>query len=88
MSDQYNTPVLNTTVSVGEWIVTYILMAIPLVNFIMLIVWAFGSDAAPSKKNWAKAMLILMVIGIVLTIIIYAIIFATMGASGIFDSYY
>ena len=57
------------TVSVGEWIVTFILMIIPIVNIIMLLVWAFSSGTTLSKKNWAKAELILILISIVLGVI-------------------
>jgi len=36
----------------------------------MLLVWAFGGGAPESKSNWAKASLIWMVIGIVLTVML------------------
>jgi len=45
-------------VTIGDWIITYLLMCIPLINFILLFVWAFDSNTKPSKKNWAKASLI------------------------------
>ena len=45
-------------VSVGEWIVTFLITAIPLVGIILLFVWAFGSNTHPGKANWAKAILI------------------------------
>ncbi len=48
----------NRPVSVGDWMLTYLLMCIPLVNIIMLLVWAFGGGAPESKSNWAKASLI------------------------------
>lgn len=70
------------TVSVGNWFVTLLLMAIPLVNLIMLFVWAFGGGANPSKANWAKASLIWMLIGIALTVIFwstFAALFVGMG---------
>ena len=60
--------------SVGEWIVTLIITAIPLVGFVMLFVWAFGSNTNPNKANWAKAALVLFAIGIVLSIL-FSIIF-------------
>lgn len=63
--------------TVGDWMLTIFLMCIPCVGLIMLFVWAFGSDANKSKSNWAKAQLIWCAIGIVLSIIISAI----MGAS-------
>ncbi len=63
-------------VTLGDWIVTYLIMSIPLVGFIMLFVWAFGSNTPASKANWAKAALILMLI----SIIIYIVIFVAFGA--------
>ena len=50
-----------TDVSVGNWLLTFVLMSIPLVNIIMLFVWALGSGPV-SKQNWAKAVLIMTVI--------------------------
>lgn len=61
--------------TVGAWIGTLILTAIPVVGFICLIVWAFsGSPEKRSRKNWAIAQLILMLIVALLTtalIVIY-----------------
>lgn len=59
----------NRPVSVGDWMLTYILLSIPLINIIMLFVWAFGSSPE-SKANWAKATLLWMVIGGVLVAIL------------------
>ena len=53
-SQQYN------PISVGEWIITTIILAIPIVGFIMLFVWGFGNNTQPSKANWAKATLIMI----------------------------
>lgn len=58
--------------SVGEYIVTFILFGIPIVNIILLLVWGFGSGVNPNKKNLAKAMLIMLVIMIALWIIVGA----------------
>ncbi len=55
--------------SVGNWMITLLLTFIPLVNIIMLLVWAFGSGTHPSKANWAKAMLLWFVIFIGLSIL-------------------
>ena len=41
--------------SVKQWLGTLFLMCIPLVGFIMLLVWAFGSNSHGVKKVWAKA---------------------------------
>jgi len=55
-----------SVVSMGEWLITMLIMIIPVVNFIMLFVWAFGSNTQESKANWAKAQLVWLVIGIIL----------------------
>ena len=61
-------------VSVGDWVLTYLIAAIPLVGIIMLFIWAFGNDTNPNKANWAKAALIwaAIAIGIYIT---FAVIF-------------
>lgn len=64
MQDQQHAPI-----SVGNWMLTLFLTFIPLVNLIMLLVWAFSSSTPPSKANWAKAGLLWMVIFIVLSIL-------------------
>jgi hypothetical protein len=45
--------------TIGNWIITFIILAIPLVNLIMLIVWALGGSTHPSKKSYCQATLIL-----------------------------
>jgi hypothetical protein len=55
--------------SVGQYVVLFIIQLIPIVNIIMLFVWAFGGNVNQNKRNYAKAMLIFWVIGIVLGII-------------------
>ena len=72
-------------VTLGDWMVTILLSAIPVVNLIMLFIWAFGSSTNPSKANWAKATLIWMVIGIVLAILFFVVI-GTAILSGIESS--
>ena len=65
-----------SVVSVGDWIITFILMMLPLINIIMLFVWAFGSNTPESKANWAKASLIMYLVTIILVIIFYSTIIA------------
>ena len=69
-------------VTLGDWMITILLSAIPVVNLVMLFLWAFGSTTNPSKANWAKATLIWMVIGIVL-----AILFVVIIGTAIFTGY-
>ena len=72
------------TVSVGDWIITFIIMAIPFVNIIMLLVWAFGNNTPKSKANWAKAGLIFYLIAIILAIIFYGSIIALIASAAAF----
>ncbi|GAB4297388.1 MAG: hypothetical protein Kow0098_21490 [Ignavibacteriaceae bacterium] len=60
--------------TVGDWLITLIITAIPLVGFIMLFVWAFGGGAQPSKKTWAQATLLFMLIMLVLWIVLISVI--------------
>ena len=57
----------------GEWLITLIVLAIPCVNSIMYFVWAFG-NGNENRKNFCRAGLIMMAVGIVLTILLYSII--------------
>ena len=54
-ADNSNRAPIETT---GSWIVTLLIASIPIVGFIMLLVWAFGSGTNPNKANFAKASLI------------------------------
>ena len=65
----YQQPV-EVPVSTGDWMLTMFLTAIPLVGFVLLLVWAFGSTTPLSKKNWARAGLIWCVIAMVLSILL------------------
>lgn len=62
------------SLTVGDWLITFLIQAIPVVGFIMLFVWAFGGDTHPSKKTWAQATLIFMAIVVVLTIVVFILI--------------
>lgn len=57
-------------ISTGGFIGIYLLMLIPIVNLILLIVWACGGCSKRSQANFARASLILMVIGAVLTALV------------------
>ena len=64
--------------SVGSWMLTLFLMAIPVVNLVWLLMLAFGSGHSASKRNWAKATLIWAVIGAVLS----GLLVVVLGALG------
>ena len=56
-------------VSIGDWLLTLFLVGIPIVGFILLLVWAFSGSTNSSKQNWARAALIWAVIAIVLAVV-------------------
>ncbi|MEP0862720.1 MAG: hypothetical protein HRF52_14910 [Ignavibacterium sp.] len=62
--------------TLGDWLITLLIQAIPLVGFIMLFVWAFGGDTHPSKKTWAQASLLFALIMLVLVIIFFAVMWS------------
>jgi hypothetical protein len=59
--------------SVKDWFLTLLITYIPLVGLVMLLVWAFDSNTNLNKKNWAKASLLWMVVGIALAIIFFVV---------------
>ena len=72
--DQQNLPgTVQNHVTLGDWIITFIITAIPIVGFVMLFVWAFGEGINKSKKTWAQAYLILIAVGIILAIIFFTV---------------
>lgn len=70
--DQLNLQQNYRPMTIGDWLITFLIQIIPLVGFVMLFVWAFGGDTHPSKKTWAQASLLWIVIMIVLAIIFFA----------------
>ena len=66
-------------VSIKEWLLTNLILMIPLVNIVMTFVWAFGSNTNPNKANYFKAALILFVIYLVLAVAV--VIFGSAAAN-------
>lgn len=85
---QYREPETNLEepVSMGEWLVTLLLMLIPCVNIVLMFVWAFSSKEKKSKSNYFKAALIFAAIILVLYIILIAV-FGVAFTSMISSSY-
>lgn len=73
MSDYRDDVNTSPVITVKEWLITLLIMCIPLVNIIMMFVWAFNGDN-DSKSNYFKAALILTGIGIVLSVILSILI--------------
>jgi heme/copper-type cytochrome/quinol oxidase subunit 2 len=67
----------NSPISFGDWMLTFFVLFIPVVNLVMLAVWALGSSTNPSKANFAKAALVWTLISAVLTFVLVIFAFAS-----------
>ncbi|MGU3470195.1 hypothetical protein ACLBWT_03395 [Paenibacillus sp. D51F] len=71
-----NSQVIRTS----SWMVTMLLLAIPILNIIMLLVWAFGSGVNLNKRNLSRAYLLLFLIVAGISLLIFLLTLA--AASG------
>lgn len=55
--------------SVGGWILTFILLCLPIIDIILTIVWACGKSKYKSKVTFARALLIVLLAAAILTAI-------------------
>lgn len=67
--------------SLKDWMITLLLLLIPIVNIVMLIIWSVDSNTNENRKHFAWAQLIYMGIGLVITIIFSSIIVSIIMAS-------
>ncbi len=84
MENQGTTPV--QTMEIKDWLITFLITAIPLVGIIMLFVWAFGNDTNGVKTTWAKASLIWIAIVFIISMVFYFTIFAAIIGSGVLNN--
>ena len=65
----------NRPMTVGDWAGSILLLLIPIANIVLLFVWAFGGNAPMSKRNWARAHLLILavVFGLYIVIIVAAL---------------
>lgn len=65
-----------TPMTIGQWLLTIIVLAIPCVGLIMYFVWAFGTGNL-NRKNYCRACLIIVAI-LALVWLLFAILFGAM----------
>lgn len=65
-----------TPLPVWKYIGIFLIMSIPLLGFIMLFVWAFGSSFNKNTRNYARAFLIMLLISVILMIVGYFTVWA------------
>lgn len=77
---------LNAPMTVGQYLIMFLIGIVPIVNIVMIFVWAFGSNVNTNKKNLCRAILIwaLIILGlyIVLFIVFGAALLTMFGAGG------
>jgi len=66
--------------SLVSWVLVVFILFIPVVNVIYLLVLAFGATTSIAKRNFARASLIWMAIGLVVSIVL-GILVASAGIS-------
>jgi hypothetical protein len=54
--------------STGQYLVTFVLLAIPFLNLLLLLVWSFSSATNANKRNLSRAILIAALISVILWI--------------------
>ena len=69
-----------SVMTMGEWVVTLIITMIPCVDIIMLLIWAFG-NGNENRKNFSRAFLIVKAVAVVLFVILYLTIYASLIAA-------
>ena len=67
----YGGPAPNTAVmSLGDWLITWLVLLIPCVGIIMSFVWAFSSTGNLNRRNYCRAYLIISAAIIVLVFVV------------------
>ncbi|TKI54137.1 hypothetical protein E8L90_00990 [Brevibacillus antibioticus] len=80
---QVSVPENERVMSVKEWLITFLIMMVPVVNLVMYFVWAFGSEGNLNRKNWAKANLLIIgvCIGLYISVFFLLMIVAFIATS-------
>lgn len=73
---------LEKPLSVKDYLIVFFIMLIPIVNFIMLLVWAFDKKNNTNRRNFARAGLIYMIIWYVLGIILTVVLVVCVAMNG------
>ena len=81
MYDNYQDNHNHEVMSVGSWLITLIILAIPCVNIIMYFIWAFG-NGNENRKNFCRAGLIFMLIAVVLSVLLSSMLGAAAFMAG------
>ena len=56
------TPFDSEPMSVKDWVITLLILALPLINIVMMLVWAFGGTGNINRRNYSRASLLIFAI--------------------------
>lgn len=82
-NNNFNIPLEYKPISMWGYVGYNLLFAIPLVGFILMIVFSCGGSNNINVKNYARSYLCIIIISTIITIATYAILIAAMGASAL-----
>lgn len=73
--------------SIGDWLITFILLSIPIAGFIFLLYWMLSSNSNINRKNFCIAAVIFQAALIILTFILLIALFSMGQLVGIMGQY-
>jgi len=72
----------NQPMLLKDWLITYLLLLIPIVNIVLMFFWAFGNDVNQSKKTFFQAQLIMLAVGLILYFLFFAALITAILSTG------
>jgi ABC-type sugar transport system permease subunit len=73
--------------SVGDWIITLVILAIPLVGLLFLLYWALSSDSNLNRKNFCVAYIVIQIAIILIVVAVFAVLMFMGALSGVMNDY-
>ena len=70
--------------TMGQWLLTFLIMSIPIANLVMLIIWAV-KDLNPTKKTFARATLFWILVMITFTLVMMVVFYDTFNYAPYID---
>ena len=64
-----------------DWLITLILLSIPLANIVLFIIWAFSNTGNLNRRNYCRAGLILLAVFLAIYVIVLILIMTVGGGA-------
>ncbi len=72
----YQNPEDRSVMSMGDWLITLLILLIPCAGIIIYFVWAFGKNGNVNRRNYCRAYLIYWAVSCVISLIIIIVMCA------------